>query len=65
MARQELMNLGFLGKIFYTDDFTELEQELSRSVAKEDLFLLKASRSMAFERLIPSLKMQERGKRYA
>lgn len=67
VAKQELMNLGFLGDIFYTDDFAELALVLNRSVARGDLFLLKASRSMAFERLIPSLKMQvqEGGVRYA
>ncbi|NCC65642.1 MAG: UDP-N-acetylmuramoylalanyl-D-glutamate--2,6-diaminopimelate ligase, partial [Spirochaetia bacterium] len=67
VARQELLKLGFLGDVFYTDDFYELEQRLTRAVAKGDLFLLKASRCLAFERLIPPLKlqMQKKGIRYA
>ena len=57
-AKHELQQLGFAGDVHYTDNFSELEDRVTSSATKGDLFLLKASRSVAMERLIPSLKMQ-------
>ena len=67
VARNDLKQLGFLGEVHYTDDFQELEEQVTTFAEKGDLFLLKASRSIAMERLIVPLKMQmqHKRKRYA
>ncbi len=46
---------GYSNPLFYTDDFAELENKLVSKSHQGDLFLLKASRSVAMERLIPAL----------
>lgn len=46
---------GYANPLFYTDDFCELEDHVVRASRQGDLFLLKASRSVAMERLIPAL----------
>ncbi len=46
---------GYANSLFYTDDFCELENHVVHSGRQGDLFLLKASRSVAMERLIPAL----------
>jgi len=50
-----LRKSGYANDIFYTDDFGELESHVVNSSRQGDLFLLKASRSVAMERLIPAL----------
>ncbi|MDT4762917.1 UDP-N-acetylmuramoyl-tripeptide--D-alanyl-D-alanine ligase [Sphaerochaeta sp. PS] len=50
-----LRQLGYASPLFYTDDFSELEQSIVEKTRCGDLYLLKASRSMAMERLIPSI----------
>lgn len=44
-------------KIFYTKDFKELEENVVNYARKGDLFLLKGSRVMAMERLLPQLHL--------
>lgn len=46
---------GYSNSLYYTDDFKELENHLVKKGRGGDLFLLKASRSVAMERLIPAL----------
>lgn len=46
---------GYDRPLWYTDDFTELENTVVSKSRHGDIFLLKASRSVAMERLIPSL----------
>ncbi|MBI9095769.1 MAG: UDP-N-acetylmuramoyl-tripeptide--D-alanyl-D-alanine ligase [Sphaerochaeta sp.] len=46
---------GYAPPLFYTEDFCELENHVVNASRKGDLFLLKASRSVAMERLIPAL----------
>ena len=50
-----LRKSGYANSLFYTDDFGELENHVVNSSRQGDLFLLKASRSVAMERLIPAL----------
>lgn len=50
-----LKRSGYANSLFYTDDFGELEDHVVRASRQGDLFLLKASRSVAMERLIPAL----------
>ncbi len=54
-----LKRRGYSRPLFYTDDFRELEHRLVKKSRKGDLFLLKASRSVAMERLIPALSQME------
>ncbi len=53
-----LMNNGYgsYGKLLHTNDFDELQQAVGTDVHAGDLFLLKGSRSMAMERLLPILR---------
>lgn len=44
-------------KLFYTDSFEELEEQVTSYVSKGDLVLLKGSRAMAMERLVQPLSM--------
>ncbi|HKL57383.1 MAG TPA: UDP-N-acetylmuramoyl-tripeptide--D-alanyl-D-alanine ligase [Sphaerochaeta sp.] len=53
-----LKGSGYSESLFYTDDFTELESHLVKRSRQGDLFLLKASRSVAMERLIPALSQR-------
>ena len=50
-----LKKSGYTNSLFYTDDFGELENHVVNTSRQGDLFLLKASRSVAMERLIPAL----------
>ncbi|MGD1821196.1 MAG: UDP-N-acetylmuramoyl-tripeptide--D-alanyl-D-alanine ligase [Pleomorphochaeta sp.] len=43
-------------KLFYSDNFEELKYAVNENKEKGDLFLLKGSRAMAIERLIPTLQ---------
>lgn len=58
VAKDELKRLGFGGEVTWTEDFDILGQQVKRTVEKGDLVLLKASRSVAIDRLIPSLSQQ-------
>ncbi|MFA6688348.1 MAG: UDP-N-acetylmuramoyl-tripeptide--D-alanyl-D-alanine ligase [Sphaerochaetaceae bacterium] len=51
-----LRQRGYSEKLFFTDDFDELENAVQHDVSKGDLFLLKGSRSMAMERLVPVIR---------
>lgn len=60
-ASLELKKLGYRGLVSYTRDFEELEDMVHKHMQGGDLFLLKASRSVAMERLIPSLQRRSPG----
>ncbi len=60
-ASLELKRLGYRGAVNYTRDFEELEMMVHKHIQDGDLFLLKASRSVAMERLIPSLQRRPLG----
>lgn len=44
---------GFDRHLCYTDDYEELQQRMAKDCRKGDLVLLKGSRAMAMERLVP------------
>lgn len=54
-AQRELSRLGFRGEVTWTEDFDTLGTQVQQGMEKGDLVLLKASRSVAIDRLIPSL----------
>ncbi len=62
-AKDELVRLGYRGAVTWTEDFEELGSQVEETIERGDLVLLKASRSVAIDRLIPTL--QARGHRYA
>ncbi|MFA6775127.1 MAG: UDP-N-acetylmuramoylalanyl-D-glutamate--2,6-diaminopimelate ligase, partial [Sphaerochaetaceae bacterium] len=47
---------GWDGELLFTDDFDTLADEVSSSVRRGDLFLVKGSRAATMERLLPVLK---------
>jgi len=47
---------NYRGNLFYSDDFEDLSLAVDKNKKKGDLFLLKGSRAMAIERLIPTLQ---------
>ncbi len=51
-----LKNNGFDKNLFYTSEFYQLQKEAEKRVRKGDLVLLKGSRSMAMESLLPLLR---------
>lgn len=47
---------GYDKTLFFTDDYEELEFAVQKDTRKGDLFLLKGSRAMAMERLVPAIR---------
>lgn len=56
-AYEILKKENFSNHLFFTDDYEELEQEVTAYTRKGDLMLLKGSRSMAVDRLIAPLSL--------
>lgn len=56
-AYDMLKRENFSNRLFFTDDYEELEQEVMNYSRKGDLLLLKGSRSMAVDRLIAPLSL--------
>ncbi len=50
-----LKNEAFCGKLFYSDMFEEIQNDVKRTMTEGDLLLLKGSRVMQMERLLPTL----------
>ncbi|MGH0054027.1 MAG: UDP-N-acetylmuramoyl-tripeptide--D-alanyl-D-alanine ligase [Sphaerochaetaceae bacterium] len=66
-AATQLKRRGYASKVSFTEDFGELEAAVEHQSNRGDLILLKASRSVGMERLIPSLTetVRRRPLRYA
>jgi UDP-N-acetylmuramoyl-tripeptide--D-alanyl-D-alanine ligase len=47
---------GYDRELFFTEDFSELQGRVGKNARSGDLYLVKASRSVAMERLIPTLR---------
>jgi len=47
---------GYTRNLFYTDDFEELQAKVMQEMQRGDLVLLKGSRAMAMERLVPGIR---------
>lgn len=54
-TKEELNNLGLEREVFYTDSYEELESRVEKQLREGDLILLKGSRSMEMERLLPTI----------
>lgn len=54
-AREELKRHSYAGSLSWTESFEELQERVGRETQKGDLVLLKGSRSVAIDRLVPSL----------
>lgn len=54
-AYSYLRHEAFGNTLYYTDDYEELEHQVTASVRRGDLVLLKGSRAMAMERLVQPL----------
>lgn len=55
-AYKYLKRENYQGELFYSDNFDDLTYAVDKNKKQGDLFLLKGSRSMAIERLIPTLQ---------
>jgi len=55
-AYRYLLKENYSSDLFYSDNFDELKYEVDKNKQNGDLFLLKGSRAMAIERLIPTLQ---------
>lgn len=55
-AYRLLKHSAFEGTLSYTDDFEELGKQVTKQTEHGDLYLIKASRSLQLERLIPSIQ---------
>jgi UDP-N-acetylmuramoyl-tripeptide--D-alanyl-D-alanine ligase len=55
-AYQYLKKENFQGDLFYSDNFDDLSYAVDKNKKQGDLFLLKGSRAMAIERLLPTLQ---------
>lgn len=55
-AYKYLKKENYQGNLFYSDDFDDLSYAVDKNKKQGDLFLLKGSRAMAMERLIPTLQ---------
>ncbi len=55
-AYNYLKKENYQENLFYSDDFEELTYAVNRNKNQGDLFLLKGSRAMAIERLLPTLQ---------
>ncbi len=55
-AYQYLKKENFQGNLFYSDNFDDLSYAVDKNKKQGDLFLLKGSRAMAIERLLPTLQ---------
>jgi UDP-N-acetylmuramoyl-tripeptide--D-alanyl-D-alanine ligase len=55
-AYDMLKRAGYGSGLFFTEDFSELENKVGKDTRFGDLYLVKASRSVAMERLIPTLR---------
>ncbi len=52
-AWNEMRSLGFDRNVFFTEDYEELQKRMLEDARKGDLVLVKGSRAMAMERLVP------------
>jgi UDP-N-acetylmuramoyl-tripeptide--D-alanyl-D-alanine ligase len=57
-TKGELQRIGYGGQVIHTNDYTELEHLVESQTERGDLVLLKASRSVAIDRLIPTLQQR-------
>ena len=55
-AYKYLKKENYQGQLFYSDNFDEIRDAVDKNKREGDLFLLKGSRSMEVERLIPTLQ---------
>ena len=55
-AYNYLKRENYRGELFYSDNFDDLTYAVDKNKNQGDLFLLKGSRAMAIERLIPTLQ---------
>ncbi|MDY7028692.1 MAG: UDP-N-acetylmuramoyl-tripeptide--D-alanyl-D-alanine ligase [Spirochaetota bacterium] len=60
-AWDEVRHSGYAGELKHTEEFDELKEIVDRSVQPGDTVLLKGSRSMELERLIPDLQKLRAG----